>query len=468
MSGSRAWEHQLRDRLSDAGYDVAVELSDAVEPQAAGLDWALGLVRRERSLAAPMPPLAARPAADPSLVIDLTGSAPRRDAPTLTFELCGAAGLAAGFAAMLSGDPPLPELIARLDGVVIDRAAPMLEDRVWLARMANDVLAALVTFAVSAVAAQQSGRTRPITATTGSARHSSLIRAYPPVLAVGLARRALERLGWRRSRTWRVGYRQIGVTGVADTCRLDGEPFTILEDDGKRFYADPSVIARDGKHYLFVEEFPWSTKKGVIAVCELDARGRFDRPRVVLEEAHHLSYPQVFAAEDETYMIPESSGGNELVLYRAKRFPDDWERDTVLVAGVNLNDATLLVRDGRHWIVATSRAPGGSASDTMVVYGAPSLRGPWTPHRANPILIDRSGARPGGAFIARAGLFTLPVQDGTESYGGGLGLRDLRTLDDQTVGWDMVRPIQEGAAWPSRRIHTLNRAGSLEVIDGLL
>ncbi|MEP6808641.1 MAG: hypothetical protein ABI992_00220 [Chthoniobacterales bacterium] len=467
-SGSRAWEHLLRDRLSDAGYDVGVELTDAVELEGPALDWALGLFRREPSLAAPMPPLQSRAGSDADLVIDLTGAAPPGATPTLTFALCGFASLAEGFGAMLGGDPPLPELTALLNGVPVGRAAPMLGDRVWLARMANDVLAALVSFAASVVAAQQNGSAQPVVTAPAKAARSSLIRAYPPVLAAGIVGRALDRLGWRRARTWHVGYRKIGSVCVADTGRLDGEPFTILEDDGKRFYADPFVIERNGKYYLFVEEFPWSTKKGVIAVCEFDAQGHCERPRVVLEEAHHLSYPQVFAAEDMIYMIPESSGGNELVLYRAKSFPDEWERDAVLIAGANLNDATLLVRDGRYWIVATSCLSGGSASDTMVVYGAPSLRGPWKPHRTNPILIDRSGARPGGAFISRAGRLTLPIQDGTEGYGGGLGLRELLTLDDENVVWDAVSPIREGTAWPTRRIHTLNRAGPFEVIDGLL
>jgi hypothetical protein len=97
----------------------------------------------------------------------------------------------------------------------------------------------------------------------------------------------------------------------------------------------------------------------------------------------------------------------------------------------------------------------------MTVYSSDDLRGPWEPHRLNPITIDRSAARPGGAFIHRDGRVILPVQDGTEAYGGGLGLMDLVRLDEDDVVFAPPRPIGPGDAWMRAGIHTLNRAGRL-------
>ena len=101
----------------------------------------------------------------------------------------------------------------------------------------------------------------------------------------------------------------------------------------------------------------------------------------------------------------------------------------------------------------------GSASDTMAVYSAPALRGPWAPHRLNPIVIDHSAARPGGAFIRRDGRIMLPVQDGSRAYGGGLGLMELVRLDEGDVVFGPVGPIGAGPAWARSGIHTLNRVG---------
>ncbi|TGT34668.1 hypothetical protein EN808_35470, partial [Mesorhizobium sp. M8A.F.Ca.ET.165.01.1.1] len=111
----------------------------------------------------------------------------------------------------------------------------------------------------------------------------------------------------------------------------------------------------------------------------------------------------------------------KLMLYRAADFPDGWIPETVLVEG-EISDATLFEHEGLLWLFATDRDGHGSTSDTLVVFSAPALTGPWRPHPANPILIDHRMARPGGAFVRnREGRVLLPVQDGTLGYGGGLG-----------------------------------------------
>jgi hypothetical protein len=262
-----------------------------------------------------------------------------------------------------------------------------------------------------------------------------------------------------------VAYRLHDGAGIAETGALDGPPFNVLADDGKRFYADPFVFAHAGEHYLFVEEFPYATGKGIVSVAKLGADGRFGVPQAVLEAPHHLSYPQVFAHQGDIYMLPESGGAGELVLYRAGQFPNNWQRDTVLLQGVDFNDATLLESDGRFWLFGTQRYGQGSASDTLAVYSAPALRGPWAPHALNPIAIDHSAARPGGAFIHKDGKLLLPVQDGAEAYGGGLAFMELRQLDDGEVRFSAPKPIAAGAAWRRHGIHTLNRAGRVEAVD---
>jgi hypothetical protein len=42
--------------------------------------------------------------------------------------------------------------------------------------------------------------------------------------------------------------------------QLAGATFTRIPDDGARFFADPFPIHRDGRDYLFVEEFPYATE----------------------------------------------------------------------------------------------------------------------------------------------------------------------------------------------------------------
>jgi hypothetical protein len=166
-------------------------------------------------------------------------------------------------------------------------------------------------------------------------------------------------------------------------------------------------------------------------------------------------------------MIPENSAAREVVLYRAEQFPHRWLRHAVLISDAEISDATLLQRDGLFWLFGTLRDGYGSTSDTLVVYHAPALTGPWTPHAANPILIDRTAARPAGAFIERDGRTWLPVQDGTNGYGGGMGLSELRELS--TTGVRLAPPVPFNPAGDShKRVHTYNTAGSFEVIDWIV
>jgi hypothetical protein len=467
---SRRWEHLLIERLRAAGYGISVVTLDLPkEPNGAALDRALALGGRRAgpSLAARAEPFPAAVREPAGLVIDLTGESRVAPAPMLRLEFMGRSSIGDGLATMLATGA-LPELVARIDGVAVGRAAPMLDDRLWLGRLANAVLPAAISLILRTVAAFFDKRLKPIEvdAVSGSPA-PNLMRVYLPHLIAGLAGRARSKLLGGAQVHWRVAYRQTDGVGVAETMRLDGAAFTVLPDDGKRFYADPFLIERNGRTFLFVEEFPYASHKGVIAVSELGADGRFGVPHVVLEESHHLSYPQILVDGDDVFMLPEGSGGRELVLYRAVGFPNRWVRDTVLLSDTNINDATLLVRDGRYWLIGTERVDVGSASDTMVIYSAPALRGPWTPHALNPIVIDRAAARPGGAFIRQNGRVVLPVQDGTHEYGGGLGLMDLIRLNDREAVWGPVRPIGAGTAWNRRGIHTLNRLGTLEVIDSV-
>ncbi|MCV3231992.1 hypothetical protein OHD62_26765 [Mesorhizobium sp. YC-39] len=442
--------------------------AQAPAPTARGLDNVLDIEGRRfgPSLASRSEPL---PSGDPGpvdLIVDLTATAAGRGTPVLTLEFCGHSTFPAGLAEMLAGDRS-PELAVRLDGVAVAKGRPMLSDRLWLSRSCNDLLAGAISLVAQSVARFSASELVPIGDSPAPILKSrGFFRNYLPFFCKGLVDRATQklRLG-RRPFYWQVAYRLIDGPGVAETGQLDGTPFAVLADDGQRFYADPFVFERDGRHYLFVEEFPYATSRGVISVAELGDDGTFGVPRIVLEQAHHLSYPQVFAHAGEIFMIPECSAARELVLYRAAQFPDRWVRDTVLLADKDFNDATLLESDGRFWLLGTERFGHGSASDTMAVYSAPSLRGPWTAHALNPIAVDHSATRPGGAFIRQGDALVLPVQNGSRAYGGGLGLMRLDRLDDFDVRFAPPRPIGPGTAWARTGIHTLNRAGKVEVVD---
>jgi hypothetical protein len=463
----------LIERLRKAGHDVSVVHQAGAPrwplPMTAALRFERRLFRRrEPGLASILPEIAELPSSSPaSLRLDLSGVAGRAQVPTLRLAFDGVCSDAAAVFALAEGR--LPDIEAILDdGNVVGRAFPMVDKRESTALGAEDILARGITLAVSAVDRFDAGwhheneAPRRVAAGTGGGFRFALsyaCRALPR-----LAREALRRLRYRHAH-WRVGYRFIDGPGIAETGRI-GEGWLQLLDQGDHFYADPFPFEWQGRSFIFMEDYPHATKKAVISVVEFSEDGTPQPPKLVLEEPFHLSYPQVFAWNGEIWMLPEGSGGGKLTLYRAAEFPDRWVAETTLLEG-EISDATLLEHDGRWWLFATERDGFGSTSDTMVVFWAPAPTGPWTPHAQNPILIDRRMARPGGAFVRVGGKLLLPVQDGTRGYGGGLGLSELLELNVEKVRLSPPRAVQEAGDWPYPQIHTLNRVGRLEVIDGI-
>ncbi|WP_454856603.1 glucosamine inositolphosphorylceramide transferase family protein [Rhizobium binxianense] len=417
------------------------------------------------SLASRSPPLSETGSGDADLVIDLTGTAAPQHVPVLTIDICGRTSLPEGVAGMLASRQGAV-LVTRLDGMAVGRALPMPGDPIWLSRACDSLLSGAISLILQGVARYFAGRLTPLDHRVAKETSHGFLGTYLRSVTGGAVARCLEKIRrGKRPFYWQVAYRQIDGPGVAETGSVDGAPFKTLSDDGSRFYADPFVFEHQDRHYLFVEEFPYATGRGIISVAELLEDGSFSVPKAVIEEPHHLSYPQVFEISGEIFMIPESAAARELVLYRAEDFPGRWVRDTVLLSNVDFNDATLLQSGGRFWLFGTERFGYGSASDTMSVYSARSLRGHYESHPLNPIVIDRSAARPGGAFIRRGERLFLPVQDGARAYGGGLGLMELLRLDMDEVVFAPVQPIGMGPAWPRRGIHTVNRSGRVEVID---
>lgn len=268
---------------------------------------------------------------------------------------------------------------------------------------------------------------------------------------------------------WRIGWRFVDGNGVLENQNLKGEQWSVLPHPIDHFYADPVAFEWQGKHYLFFEDLDQKTGKGVISFMPFDESGPCGPVQVVIEETWHLSYPFLIEHGGDIWMIPESSLNNDVAIYRAVDFPHKWERHETLISNVELADATVIQHEGAWWMFAVTREGIGGYSDALCLYKADDLLGPWVPHQNNPVLVDHETARSAGNIVMREGALWRPVQNCANGYGAALGLAEITKLDDE--GFDQkIRKIisPQSPAWPGRKLHTLNRAGRLEVIDGCI
>jgi hypothetical protein len=164
-------------------------------------------------------------------------------------------------------------------------------------------------------------------------------------------------------------------------------------------------------------------------------------------------------------MIPETSANRSVELYRARRFPDQWALEATLLQGLSAADATLIERDGRLWLFAALAEDGGSSWDTLGLFHAERLAGPWTAHAGNPVLVDARSARPGGMMVEQAGRLIRPAQDCTSGYGSALALCSIDRLDPENYAQTVLARLAPRPGWGFHGLHTLNAAGGIEVID---
>ena len=218
-----------------------------------------------------------------------------------------------------------------------------------------------------------------------------------------LARKGITTVRRLISRTGKVPHWQIAVRvgrGNQKLEDLDTDDFTWIEAPVGHFYADTFLFPWHGRTYLFFEDYSYAVGHAVISCCEIGPDGALGPVEVVLTSSGHLSYPYVFAHDDEVFMIPESGAESVVRLFRAKRFPTEWEPVCVLYGGAAV-DTSVVRRDGRWWFFTTLIEPRGQAA-MLTLFTADSLTDPWVPHPANPISMDARNARGAGSILLDA------------------------------------------------------------------
>ncbi len=236
-----------------------------------------------------------------------------------------------------------------------------------------------------------------------------------------------------------------------------------------RFWADPFILQRDDKYYLFIEELLYSNNRGMISVMEIDEKGNHTVPEVVLEKDYHLSYPYLIEDQGELYMLPETKGNKTIELYKCVDFPKKWELEKVLFDDIIAVDTTLFHHDNKYWLFTNIKEnEGASAYDELFLFYSDSLLGEWKSHPLNPIVSDVKYARPAGNIFIYNDMIFRPAQNCSKHYGYGMQIREIVTLTETDYEERQVQSIYPNWAKDLVSTHTLNNSGKLTVIDALV
>ncbi len=242
-------------------------------------------------------------------------------------------------------------------------------------------------------------------------------------------------------------------------------PFVVLPNSKRYWCADPFLFQKDGHYYVFFEAYDRLKRKGVLGYRQV-AENTVGDIRIIYEAASHLSYPFIYEADDDIYIVPESNISGELYRLKCLSFPDKWEKEKVLLKA-RLVDSTFFVKNGEHYCFSMQVDDDLLFDRLDLFYYA---NGEWVPCPKNPVKRDLATARSAGKCFEYDGVWYRPSQDCSNGYGCALRLNVIDKINSNEYMehcTKKLRPseIQTNTGVQYQGIHTYNRLKHVEVID---
>lgn len=264
---------------------------------------------------------------------------------------------------------------------------------------------------------------------------------------------------------WRIAIRVGGKSLHDFGSDSDFSGFRWIDSPKGHFWADPFAFEHQGKCCAFFEDYSYQEKRGNIACAEISPQGELGPSAVCLDHPrHHYSYPHIFQAGSEIFLIPESQLSNSVNLFRCEQFPDKWVREATLMEG-KFVDTTVWEHDGLWWFMTTTADPSSRAGSLLLFYST-SLTGEWHFHPANPISTDIRTNRGGGRVFQSHRRLIRPSQNCAPAYGYSVGFNEITELSRQRYRERALTTITPEHWRGLLGIHTYNWAGNVELIDG--
>lgn len=204
------------------------------------------------------------------------------------------------------------------------------------------------------------------------------------------------------------------------------------------FQADPFLIEKDDKLYVFYEAFSFRNSKGTLRCRVLDC-DLVELEDISLEGFDdlkcHLSFPYLIHINDQLFMIPESSERKEVILFQSIEFPARWKQVKVLISDTELTDNIFISVNKTCYLLSTTM------DNEIIIHSADHLYGQW--QRINPALkVSNPHHRGAGAsYQVENKMYFLTQECTPETYGKSIYIKELVTLNDANFAESLIEQI---------------------------
>lgn len=280
-----------------------------------------------------------------------------------------------------------------------------------------------------------------------------------------LSRQILKKIFYTDNFSWILLFK---INGNTDFFHNSFISYKKLQSANDKFWADPFIICKNDRYFVFVEELIYKTNRGHISVLELNEKGDFISSKRVIERPYHMSYPFIFELHNTYYMIPETSENKTIDLYKCTGFPDKWEVAKNIMHNLNAVDTTLFFYMSKWWLftsIDNTNNISGYDTELYLFFSDDIFTDNWQSHPNNPIVSDARRARSAGAIFVQDDKIYRPSQDCSGRYGNAFNINQILTLNE--TEYEETRVLKVEPSWDNKLkgAHTFNFDKNFTVID---
>lgn len=197
--------------------------------------------------------------------------------------------------------------------------------------------------------------------------------------------------------------------------------------------ADPFLFVNGDRLFLFYESKRLFSH-GVIMMTSTTDLEHWTRPRVVLEENFHLSYPWVLMEGGKVYMIPETSADGSIRIYEAEdQTLTRWkllkrliELPLGKILKMGFSDSSIYKKEGVYCLMTTVQHEDGM--NCLELYYSDSLIGEYVKHPLSPIAHSQDVGRNAGSLQEINGKLYRFSQNCVLRYGDNVHISEVTEL----------------------------------------
>jgi len=166
-------------------------------------------------------------------------------------------------------------------------------------------------------------------------------------------------------------------------------------------------------------------------------------------------------------MIPESGQNNRLEIYKASKFPEQWELYSTAFEGEIIADANYFIdKAGEKWLFL-NKGSNGEVNSELYIYKIDSLLlSSIIPHEQNPVKIDCRSSRNAGPVFEYNGKLYRPSQLNIKGrYGYGLNINLIKKLTIEEYEEDQFVSIKPDFFDNLSGIHHVHQLKDKFIVD---